>query len=351
MRPVLASAVVALAALACAPAWAQSAPTASQAGLRQLGWPGKAEPRAAAPVSHAAPPRARPAQPNRYSARTGTAQPVWNPFPEIAPAAANLRPVQTAPAYPAAPQPWRPPVVQQPAPVLRAAPQPVTPQSFTPPPAAAPMRPAGPAVAAASPAGSRLRQPPGAPMSVARPDRELAAPPQRPAAQPAAPARPAAQPTRQVAGPPFAPAPLMPAPAAPAPQAAVVDPAPPRSYADFSRPMGSPPAATAAPAAPVADAIDAPPRSYADFSHPMSAQPAAPAPGQPVSATGGEGPRYYSLHREYGRQPDHPEIPEAIYLDSLGSEDLAAPPPPIPSDRDERRARAAAADPDAPSGN
>lgn len=346
MRPVLASAVVALAALASAPVWAQSAPTASQAGLRQLGWPGKAEERAAAPAGQAPVARARPAQPNRYSARTGTAQPVWNPFPEIAPAAANLRPVQRPAAYPAAPQPWRPPVVQQPAPVLRAAPQPLTPPLT--PPVAAPMRQAGPAIAAPSPAGSRLRQPPGAPMSVARPDRELAAPPQRPAAQPAAPARPATQPTGQVAAPPFAPAPLMPAPAS---QAAVTDPAPPRSYADFSRPMGSPPAATAAPAAAVADAVDAPPRSYADFSRPMSSPPVVQTPGQPVSATGGEGPRYYSLHREYGRQPDHPEIPEAVYLDSLGSEDLAAPPPPLPSDRDERRARAAAADPDAPSGN
>ena len=79
------------------------------------------------------------------------------------------------------------------------------------------------------------------------------------------------------------------------------------------------------------------------------AQPAAPS-GQPArpSATGGDGPRYYSVHREYGHQPDQPQIPEAFFLDSTSGEDLAAPPPPLMSDRDERRARAAAADPDAP---
>ncbi|MBX7248641.1 MAG: hypothetical protein K1X35_06250, partial [Caulobacteraceae bacterium] len=126
--------------------------------------------------------------------------------------------------------------------------------------------------------------------------------------------------------------------------------APPRSYADFSRPMTAAPAqpAVAAPAASAAavavdpNALDAPPRSYRDFSRPMS------APARPAS-TGGEAPRTYSVHREYGRQPEHPAMPEPVYLDQLGpSEDLAAPPPPTMSARDERRARSAAADPDGP---
>jgi hypothetical protein len=111
-------------------------------------------------------------------------------------------------------------------------------------------------------------------------------------------------------------------------------------------PAQTPAPAVAAPAAPLAadaDGVNAPPRSYADFSRPMTAR-----PGTPAQAA--EGPRTYSVHREYGRQPDHPQIPEAFFLDSVGGEDLAAPPPPLPNVRDERRARAAAADPDAPQG-
>jgi hypothetical protein len=148
----------------------------------------------------------------------------------------------------------------------------------------------------------------------------------------------------------------MPSPAAGA--AAAVAPAvnpdamdaPPRSYRDFSRPVTAAPAAAPAAAAPVAaavapianpNAVTAPPRSYSDFSRPVG------APGSPAAES--DAPRTYSVHREYGRQPDHPQMPEPVYLDQLGpSEDLAAPPPPLMNERDERRARAAAADPDGP---
>lgn len=311
MRPVLATAVVALVALASAPAWAQAGPASSQAGLRQLAWPGKADEPVAA-VRPGQPARARPAAPNRYSARTRAADPVWNPFPAIAPSAsASLRPAPQP--TPPTPQPYRAPVVTAPPPaVLR---------PVAPPPVVAP-----------APAAAQLRQPPGPPMTVARPDRALA---------PAQPLRPAS------------PAPMV---APPPPQATLADPEPPRSYADFSRPMTSAPArpsspAVASPAVPApALPLDEPPRGYADFSRPMSTPaPQVPA-GQAASATGGDRPRYYSVHREYGRTPDHPEIPEEFFLDSVGGEDLAAPPPPTMSERDERRARAAAADPDAPAG-
>lgn len=53
-----------------------------------------------------------------------------------------------------------------------------------------------------------------------------------------------------------------------------------------------------------------------------------PAPATP------NGARYYSVHRQVGRQPDAPVLPEPVYLDALPvdlstpvtSEDLAAPP-------------------------
>ncbi|MBX7249659.1 MAG: hypothetical protein K1X35_11535, partial [Caulobacteraceae bacterium] len=103
MRSVLAPAVVVLCALASGAAWAQTTPS----GLRELTWSGKAE---SAPAAGARQPQAtapRPARPNRYSARTGAAQPVWNPFPEIAPApatSAGLRPASAPPpAYAPAP--------------------------------------------------------------------------------------------------------------------------------------------------------------------------------------------------------------------------------------------------------
>ena len=68
-----------------------------------------------------------------------------------------------------------------------------------------------------------------------------------------------------------------------------------------------------------------------------SAQPNPPEGGQPAATpdtTGGA--RYYSIHRQAGRTPDAPRLPEPVYLDALPVElnglpetqDLAEPPPP-----------------------
>ncbi|MNQ34734.1 hypothetical protein D3C85_482000 [compost metagenome] len=59
-----------------------------------------------------------------------------------------------------------------------------------------------------------------------------------------------------------------------------------------------------------------------------------PQPTQPLQAAPQEGARYYSLHRQAGRQPDATPLPPAVYLDGLpvdlttppSSTDLAAPP-------------------------
>lgn len=55
---------------------------------------------------------------------------------------------------------------------------------------------------------------------------------------------------------------------------------------------------------------------------------------QPPATPGGA--RYYSIHRQAGRQPDAPSLPAPLYLDALpvqldnlpAGDDLAAPPPP-----------------------
>lgn len=60
---------------------------------------------------------------------------------------------------------------------------------------------------------------------------------------------------------------------------------------------------------------------------------AAPAPA-PVTAASPSGARYYSVHRQYGRQPDAMPTPAPVYLDALPLElertpetaDLAQPP-------------------------
>jgi len=77
---------------------------------------------------------------------------------------------------------------------------------------------------------------------------------------------------------------------------------------------------------------------------PHQAGPAAPRADAPIfrlnsaqqpPATPG-GARYYSIHRQAGRQPDTPSLPAPVYLDALpvqldnlpAGDDLAAPPPP-----------------------
>lgn len=164
--------------------------------------------------------------------------------------------------------------------------------------------------------------------------RPVAPPPEPPMAPPSA--APAASETRPRTTPDYLPdsgGRGQPAPAemfhAPAPAAAgPVDPMAPRRDAPIFRMQRD------APVAPPAAAPDAP------IVQPAAAAP-APAP-QPrrvaeVSNSGErpalQGGRYYSVHRQNGRQPDVLEMPEPTYVDALAvsmpetiaSQDLAAP--------------------------
>ncbi|WP_339913304.1 hypothetical protein [uncultured Brevundimonas sp.] len=66
--------------------------------------------------------------------------------------------------------------------------------------------------------------------------------------------------------------------------------------------------------------------------------PATPALTAPARSTGPsqQGARYYSVHRQNGRQPDPTPLPAPVYIDALAidlpespaSQDLAAPPEP-----------------------
>ncbi len=84
------------------------------------------------------------------------------------------------------------------------------------------------------------------------------------------------------------------------------------------------------------------PPAYLGQGSSLPHDPMAPRPDAPVyrvqpSADSGataSGPRYYSVHRQVGRQPDAPPRPAPVYLDALpvdlseppASDDLAAPP-------------------------
>jgi hypothetical protein len=107
------------------------------------------------------------------------------------------------------------------------------------------------------------------------------------------------------------PAPLM----APAAQAAVTQPV-------MTQPAFAPTTIYEAPPAQAAPAVRA-----------VMAAPVAPVAVEPLPAvrtadatSPTDRPKLYSLHREYGEQPDHPVIPEPVFLDHLPV-DLAAPPP------------------------
>ena len=90
--------------------------------------------------------------------------------------------------------------------------------------------------------------------------------------------------------------------------------------------------AAPAPADPLAPRADAPIFRMGEQAQaapaPASAPASAPAPTHYGQA------RYYSVHRQYGRQPDAPPVPPPVYLDALpvtvtgmaGSTDLAEPP-------------------------
>ena len=91
------------------------------------------------------------------------------------------------------------------------------------------------------------------------------------------------------------------------------------------------PAPPAEPAPAPETAYDAPPAAGAPLASPMMTAQLAPAPAAPIPTTmATDRPRLYSLHREYGEQPDRTEIPAPVYLDALPI-DLAAPPPHEPA--------------------
>lgn len=123
-------------------------------------------------------------------------------------------------------------------------------------------------------------------------------------------------------------------PPPPAPSAA------PRAYvAETAEPAPLPAAPAAAPAAasdPMAPRRDALIfRLQQPAAAPQIAPQPAPAPDAPAAAAAqGDGARYYSVHRQNGRQPDATPLPAPVYLDALpvdltampASTDLAEPP-------------------------
>ncbi|MBS0298225.1 MAG: hypothetical protein JSR45_18145 [Proteobacteria bacterium] len=134
-------------------------------------------------------------------------------------------------------------------------------------------------------------------------------------------------------------APLMTAADAPAPMIMAAIPAsapvPASTFAPASIYDAPPPVARAAPVSPVA------------ASPIQAALPAAPVAGPVTEASTSDRPRLYSLHREYGEQPDRTQIPAPVYLDALPV-DLAAPPPEELKGKAAREQRDAEKDPDRP---
>lgn len=258
-------------------------------------------------------------------APTGPAPYAPPPWPQ--PSVSGAAPASPPPApYPAsrdvyyAPQPVRTVPEQAPIPAPRPADTPpvrrqLTPEQ-TPPPMPEPLRPMTPRPAPAQPAPAQPRPvatppvpPAPAPSQTIQPQTIQPAPsPEPPPAPPAAPSGPAYDPMA-----PRRDAPIFQlqrnAPPADAPAPKAADPE-----------AASPGAASAPrPTQPVAQ-TSAPPSS-----HVQTAPGDAPAQG---------GARYYSVHRQAGRQPDSTPLPAPSYLDALpveldppiASDDLAQPP-------------------------
>ncbi len=131
----------------------------------------------------------------------------------------------------------------------------------------------------------------------------------------AAPTAPATAPAAYYAPQPASAVTLEPAPTPAAPEAPAFDPMAPRRDAPIFR------LERAAPSEPVV--APAPAQAAAPQTQPPPQQPAPQ-----------EGARYYSLHRQAGRQPDATPLPPTVYLDALpvelttppASADLAEPP-------------------------
>lgn len=104
----------------------------------------------------------------------------------------------------------------------------------------------------------------------------------------------------------------------------LADPAPSPAFAP---PEATAPAPTPLPS-PVASAPPPPTPAAPPAPAPMAA--ATPAPAQVADASGHSAtpPRYYSVAREYGVQPDPDPLPAQFFASAPGS-DMAAPPPPL----------------------
>lgn len=150
-----------------------------------------------------------------------------------------------------------------------------------------------PADAFFAPPARTLTQPtPAAVVPAPTPVRTVAAPVETPPPPPPAPVRqmPEPPPARVQPAPQPAPAPARPAEWADDPNA-------PRSDALIWS-VGQPQPAQPQPA-------------------PVQAQTRAPAPAQARPEPSTQGARYYSVHRQNGRQPDRAVLPEQVYLDAL----------------------------------
>ena len=302
---------------AAAPVAAQtSAPptapsSAGAAGLRYLTWPGRSyrpAPVAAPPAAGDVMPVPSVSPPARPPIIPHGGQPVTTVAPRqgLTPASAWIG--SQAPVYAPRPESL----------VESAAPQPYLAAQ----PPGAPWSRARAVPPAASPAPrdySAVAAPPAAPVPAPAPAQAQAQAP-APAPAPAQAQAPAPAPAPVEAAP--APTPVVPAPVAEAPAAAAAeaDPMAPRRDAPIFRLQRPAPAADNAPAAPLP--VQAP------------APVPAPAPAPEAPAAQG-GARYYSVHRQAGRQPDATPLPAPVYLDALpvdltsppASTDLAEPPP------------------------
>ena len=280
--PILKTALLAAASLVLsaggASAQTAGAPAGEGRGLRYLSWPGRSE---AAPAAPAAAPAAAAGRrdlrrPNTVIPHGGFAS---NP---PAPARPGLTPAPGARRTLTPANAWMQPAAPPPAPVM------------APPPTAPPVAPR-PAPA-----------PPPAPQPRATPD-YLPDPGGRQAV-----------PAEMI----YAPAPAQPAPVESGP----FDPMAPRRDAPIFRMQQDAPATAPAAAPPViqpaaaAPAATPQPRRVAEVSNSGERPPV-------------QGGRYYSVHRQNGRQPDALEMPAPNYVDALvvtmpetiASQDLAAP--------------------------
>lgn len=151
-----------------------------------------------------------------------------------------------------------------------------------------------------------------------------------------------------------APVPLAPVPLAAAEPPMAPAPPPVRPTTDYVADRGQPaPSELIHPAAPVAETATAaafdpmaprrdapifqmqpPPQARAAAEAPVpAAGPVEPVPASDVVPSSRQGGRYYSVHRQNGRQPDALAMPEPAWLDGLvvseiqtmASQDLAAP--------------------------